>query len=226
VSTQFQLPLLHSLPYELSLKHVQSGSIDNFCSVPNNHCEGYSIKFASPCLQMIRVVKFNPQLKTLETQPMVLFHCILQAFSVFNFITFPVAFADTTNYNSTGQGCVDPKRFLACYQTQINKASSYSGLCNSTDATGTAALKQCELGCDGLWHAGNIACWIQSCWNQVSGHPSLWSAPMVSRCPLVNSGVQESNISRIWASPRILISRFICRLQIFLLAFAVNSCPE
>ena len=142
--------------------------------MPNNDRGGHGIKFDSPRLQMIRVAKINPQLKTLKPfhSAMVSFHHILRAVTIFGFIAFPAAFADTTNYNPTGEGCVDPKGFLTCYQTQINKASSCSGLCNSTDAAGTSALKQCELGCDGQWHAGNIACWIQSCWNQVSGHPS------------------------------------------------------
>jgi len=61
--------------------------------------------------------------------------------------------ASTTNYNPTGAGCVDPKGFVSCYQTQLDTASKCSGTCNATDAAGTQARNMCLTGCDGQLHA-------------------------------------------------------------------------
>jgi hypothetical protein len=75
----------------------------------------------------------------------------------------------TVNYNPTGAGCVDSKGFLSCYQAQIDKAVSCNKACNSTIPDYNSNVYQnCVLGCTGSWLAGNIGCWIQSCWNQVS----------------------------------------------------------
>lgn len=75
--------------------------------------------------------------------------------------------ADTRNYNPTGEGCVDPKGFLSCYQKNIDAAVGCTGQCNNTTPANSATRQNCYLGCNGGWLASNIGCWIKSCWNQV-----------------------------------------------------------
>ena len=75
--------------------------------------------------------------------------------------------ADTRNWNPQGDGCVDPKGFLSCYQKNIDAAVGCTKVCNST-ATPPSLYSNCIQGCDGFWLASNIGCWIQSCWNEVS----------------------------------------------------------
>ncbi|KAH8671937.1 hypothetical protein BGZ60DRAFT_527375 [Tricladium varicosporioides] len=75
--------------------------------------------------------------------------------------------ADARNYNPTGEGCVDPKGFLSCYQKNIDAAVGCTGQCNNTTPANSATRQNCILGCNGGWLASNIGCWIQSCWNQV-----------------------------------------------------------
>ncbi|KAH8589623.1 hypothetical protein B0O99DRAFT_692358 [Bisporella sp. PMI_857] len=75
--------------------------------------------------------------------------------------------ADARNWNPTGAGCVDTDGFLSCYETQANNAVSCLKVCNSTTEAATQINQNCILGCNGAWLAGNIGCWIQSCWNQV-----------------------------------------------------------
>lgn len=74
---------------------------------------------------------------------------------------------DTRNWNPTGQGCVDPKGFLSCYDTRSSNAVSCVSFCDSDTVKGTGAYEDCILGCGGAQLAGNVGCWIQSCWNQV-----------------------------------------------------------
>ncbi|KAF8847563.1 hypothetical protein BDZ45DRAFT_320904 [Acephala macrosclerotiorum] len=74
---------------------------------------------------------------------------------------------DTRNWNPTGQGCVDPKGFLSCYDNQSSNAVSCTAFCDSNTVKGTKAYTDCILGCNGAWLASNVGCWIQSCWNQV-----------------------------------------------------------
>lgn len=74
--------------------------------------------------------------------------------------------SDTRNWNPTGQGCVDTKGFLSCYDTQSSNAVSCVNFCDSSTVKGTEAYEDCLLGCNGAWLASNVGCWIQSCWNQ------------------------------------------------------------
>ncbi|KAE8441186.1 hypothetical protein EG329_005786 [Mollisiaceae sp. DMI_Dod_QoI] len=74
---------------------------------------------------------------------------------------------DTRNWNPTGEGCVDTKGFLSCYDTQSSNADSCVQFCDSNFVKGTGAYTDCILGCNGAWLASNVGCWIQSCWNQV-----------------------------------------------------------
>lgn len=83
--------------------------------------------------------------------------------------TATTVLAGVQNYNPTGQGCVDPDGFLACYDKQMQLATGCAGACNSTNAAGSSGLQNCLVGCNGAQLAGNLACWVQSCWNQVRG---------------------------------------------------------
>lgn len=75
--------------------------------------------------------------------------------------------SDTRNWNPTGEGCVDSKGYLSCYDTQSNNAVDCIAFCDSNSVKGTGAYQDCLLGCNGAWLAGNLGCWVQSCWNQV-----------------------------------------------------------
>jgi hypothetical protein len=66
----------------------------------------------------------------------------------------------TTNWNPNGDGCVDTKGFLSCYQTEATKGTNCLNSCASND-------QNCVDGCTGFWLASNVGCWLQSCWNQV-----------------------------------------------------------
>jgi hypothetical protein len=72
--------------------------------------------------------------------------------------------AATLNLDPTGQGCVDPQGFLDCYQAQANKGTTCVSAADNT-CSGTE-LAECVAGCAGAQLAGNIGCWLQSCWNQ------------------------------------------------------------
>lgn len=70
------------------------------------------------------------------------------------------------NLNPTGEGCVDPKGFLDCYADQVTKATECA-----SDAQKTCSgdsLTECLAGCGNAQLAGNVGCWVQGCWNQVS----------------------------------------------------------
>jgi hypothetical protein len=74
----------------------------------------------------------------------------------------------TTNWNPTGEGCVDTVGFLSCYTDQGTTANSCADACSASNKKGSAPYNTCVTACDQLWYAGNIGCWLQSCWNQVS----------------------------------------------------------
>jgi len=74
----------------------------------------------------------------------------------------------TTNWNPTGEGCVDTVGFLSCYADQGITANSCADACSVSNKKGSAPYNTCVTACDQLWYAGNIGCWLQSCWNQVS----------------------------------------------------------
>ncbi|KAH8748570.1 hypothetical protein F5882DRAFT_470916 [Hyaloscypha sp. PMI_1271] len=73
----------------------------------------------------------------------------------------------TTNWNPTGEGCVDTVGFLSCYADQGITANSCADACSVSNKKGSAPYNTCVTACDQLWYAGNIGCWLQSCWNQV-----------------------------------------------------------
>lgn len=96
---------------------------------------------------------------------MVSFLFVRNALLISAFVTTVVA--DARNWNPTGEGCVDTQGFLSCYEAQTNNAVGCIKVCNSTTKAATQINQDCILGCNGAWLAGNIGCWIQSCWNQV-----------------------------------------------------------
>lgn len=75
--------------------------------------------------------------------------------------------AGVENFNPTGQGCVDPDAYLSCYQKQIDLATGCADSCNKTNSAGSNGLNTCLMGCNGAHLAGNLACWVEGCWNQV-----------------------------------------------------------
>lgn len=75
--------------------------------------------------------------------------------------------AVSLNLDPTGQGCVDPQGFLDCYQAQVNQATTCVATAKNTCSA--TKLAECVAGCAGYELAGNIDCWLQSCWNQ-AGH--------------------------------------------------------
>ena len=74
--------------------------------------------------------------------------------------------ASTLNLDPTGQGCVDPKGFLDCYQAQEDQAVTCVATAKKTCTSSDQELGECVVGCAGAQLAGNIGCWLQSCWNQ------------------------------------------------------------
>lgn len=76
----------------------------------------------------------------------------------------------TTNWNPTGEGCVDTDGFLSCYDDQAGKASSCTKGCESSNTKDSSEYNTCINNCERLLYADNIGCWLQSCWNQVCGN--------------------------------------------------------
>lgn len=72
----------------------------------------------------------------------------------------------TLNLDPTGQGCVDPQGFLDCYEAQVNQAATCLATAQKTCTSSPTELAECVVGCAGYQRAGNIGCWLQSCWNQ------------------------------------------------------------
>jgi len=75
---------------------------------------------------------------------------------------------DARNWNPTGEGCVDPKRFLSCFEEAVTDTTSCASGCEARDAKETKAYQDCLLACSGFQLASNVGCWIESCWNQVN----------------------------------------------------------
>jgi hypothetical protein len=73
----------------------------------------------------------------------------------------------TTNWNPSGEGCVDPAGFVSCYATQSSSSLSCMTACANSNKKGTSQYNICVNECKELWLANNVGCWIQSCWNQV-----------------------------------------------------------
>jgi len=73
----------------------------------------------------------------------------------------------TTNWNPTGEGCVDTTGFLSCYDNQGTKADSCMTACANNNKKGSSEYNTCVNLCTQAWIADNLGCWIQSCWNQV-----------------------------------------------------------
>jgi hypothetical protein len=73
----------------------------------------------------------------------------------------------TTNWNPTGEGCVDSTGFISCYNDHSNTGVSCQQACANNNKKGTAEYNTCMNACEALWLAGNVGCWLQSCWNQV-----------------------------------------------------------
>ena len=73
----------------------------------------------------------------------------------------------TTNWNPSGEGCVDPTGFVSCYASQSSAASACTNTCASSNTKGSSQYNICTNQCRELWLADNVGCWIQSCWNQV-----------------------------------------------------------
>jgi hypothetical protein len=73
---------------------------------------------------------------------------------------------DADNLNPTGEGCVDPKGFLDCYADQQTKATECAT--NAPKTCSGDTLTECLAACGNSQLAGNVGCWVQSCWNQVS----------------------------------------------------------
>lgn len=76
-----------------------------------------------------------------------------------------------TNYNPDGTGCVDPQGFVDCYSAQADQLTSCTETAKNTCSADE--YQTCLLGCSGAQLAGNVGCWVQSCWNQVSFHSLL-----------------------------------------------------
>ncbi|PMD31554.1 hypothetical protein L207DRAFT_591505 [Hyaloscypha variabilis F] len=73
----------------------------------------------------------------------------------------------TTNWNPNGDGCVDTKGFLSCYDTQASTGVNCLDNCANDNQEGSTAYKTCVSGCTGHWLASNVGCWLETCWNQV-----------------------------------------------------------
>jgi hypothetical protein len=73
----------------------------------------------------------------------------------------------TQNWNPNGDGCVDSSGFLSCYNNLATKGASCLDGCDNNNVKGSQAYKNCVSACTGVWLAGNLGCWLQSCWNQV-----------------------------------------------------------
>ncbi|KAG9245429.1 hypothetical protein BJ878DRAFT_548083 [Calycina marina] len=76
-------------------------------------------------------------------------------------------FAGTENYNPTGEGCVDARGFLSCYAEAVTLTAGCVAGCKETSTIATDTHDLCLAGCNGAQLAGNLACWVQSCWNQL-----------------------------------------------------------
>jgi hypothetical protein len=56
----------------------------------------------------------------------------------------------TTNWNPNGDGCVDTKGFLSCYDAQASQGTTCLDNCANTNKQGTTAYQNCANECTGL----------------------------------------------------------------------------
>ena len=67
---------------------------------------------------------------------------------------------------------MDSAGFLSCYADQASVANTCAANCTATFDKNKDTEKNdynvCIIGCNQPWYAGNIGCWLESCWNQVS----------------------------------------------------------
>jgi hypothetical protein len=82
-------------------------------------------------------------------------------------LLWSLAYADASNLNPNGQGCVDPSGYLQCYQQNADQLTTCLDEAEKTCTGSTEALQNCELACGDVQLAANIGCWLTSCWNEV-----------------------------------------------------------
>jgi hypothetical protein len=76
-----------------------------------------------------------------------------------------LAYADASNLNPNGKGCVDPSGYLQCYEKNVNQLTQC--MIDAKKTCSGDSLPECELACGNVQLAANIGCWLTSCWNQV-----------------------------------------------------------
>jgi hypothetical protein len=64
----------------------------------------------------------------------------------------------------SGDGCVDPSGLAAC----VKEADRATDTCASNCDQSSSEYSECYGGCGIGQHEEYIACFVQSCWNQVS----------------------------------------------------------
>jgi hypothetical protein len=114
--------------------------------------------YFSPSRSLVLVLSFNMWSKLLALTAATFFAFYSTALGQTNF---------TTNWNPTGEGCVDTTGFISCYNDHTNTGVSCQETCANNNKKGTAEYNTCMNACEALWLAGNVGCWLQSCWNQV-----------------------------------------------------------
>ncbi len=112
---------------------------------------------------LVLLLSFNMWSKLLALTAATLFAFYSTALGQTNF---------TTNWNPTGEGCVDSTGYVSCYNDRRNTGISCQTACASNNKKGTTEYNTCMDACEALWLAGNVGCWLQSCWNQVCFMPN------------------------------------------------------
>jgi hypothetical protein len=134
----------------------------------------------------------------------------------------------TTNWNPTGEGCVDPTGFVSCYNDHSNTGVSCQTACANNNKKGTPEYNTCMDACEALWLAGNVGCWLQSCWNQVCFMPNSPSSAnqWETRFTLahINSLRCRTLMARAWN--RIPMSHSTLPPTMLLPVHAVSSLPS
>ena len=85
-------------------------------------------------------------------------------------LLWSLVFADASNKNPNGDGCVDPKGFLQCYKDNEDQLTN---CLDDAKKCPTDEYSACVLGCGNAQLAANIGCWLTSCWNEVWLPPSF-----------------------------------------------------
>lgn len=73
-----------------------------------------------------------------------------------------------TNLNSNGRDCIDPSGFLKCYAAQEHETVVCINDWAPKYCQSKTSRHNCMKSCFSRQNVGNIGCWLQSCWNQVS----------------------------------------------------------